>query len=112
MTERTVNTDEQYWEFDANGNQPRPMLRECPLCPGGGKPYFTRAVNGTNMIYVGCSRCGLELKAALVMVTPTKEQPTKNIVAVWNSRPDPATRMREACLEKVREILDGLMIEV
>src|SRR5688572_27983807 len=72
----------RYWEFDVNGNLPRPSLRECPLCPNGGKPYFTRTVNGTNMIYVGCSQCGLELKAALLMVTPAEEQPSKDIVAI------------------------------
>jgi hypothetical protein len=49
----------------------------------GGQPYFTRAVNGTNMI---CAQCGLELKAALVMVTPTEERPTKDILAIWNTR--------------------------
>lgn len=44
-----------YWEFDANGNPPKPKLQDCPLCPDGGNPYFTRTVNGTNMIKVGCA---------------------------------------------------------
>lgn len=75
-----------YWEFDADGHPPKPALRECPLCPNGGQPYSTRTVNGTNMIYVGCSQCGLQLKAALLMVTPVKEQPSKDIVTIWNTR--------------------------
>jgi hypothetical protein len=63
-----------------------PELKPCPFCPDGGKPYFTRTVNGTKMLYVGCSQCGVSMKAALIMVTPVDEQPSKDLVAIWNTR--------------------------
>lgn len=60
-------------------------LKPCPFCPDGGKPYFTRAVNGTQMAYVGCSECGISLKCAVLGYG--EDAPlSRNIVAVWNTR--------------------------
>lgn len=56
-------------------------LLGCPFC--GGKAYATRAVNGTQMFYVGCAVCGVELKAAWYR---DQDKPTKDLVALWNTR--------------------------
>lgn len=58
-------------------DEPKP----CPLC--GGKAYATRTVNGTQMFNVGCASCGLELKAAWYR---GEDKPTKDILALWNTR--------------------------
>jgi hypothetical protein len=65
-----------------------PMIEQappkgCPFC--GGKAYATRSVNGTQMFHVGCAACGVELKAAWYR---DQDQPTKDILALWNTRAD------------------------
>lgn len=58
---------------------PRPL--PCPFC--GADAYVYRSVNGEQMFKVGCSSCGVELKAAWYRGEDT---PTKDILALWNTR--------------------------
>jgi len=58
-------------------------LLDCPFC--GGKPYFTKSVNGTNMNYIGCSSCGFQFKVMRTDI-PLDSPMTKDIVAAWNQR--------------------------
>jgi hypothetical protein len=58
-------------------------LKNCPLC--GGKPYYTRSVNGDQMHHVGCASCGIDIKAAEIHY-PGRTELSKDIVAVWNRR--------------------------
>jgi hypothetical protein len=60
---------------DENGMLP------CPFC--GGEAYKTESVNGSNMVYVGCSPCGIAFKA---QKDCTNGILTKDIVAAWNQR--------------------------
>lgn len=63
------------------------LLRECPFCPDGGAPYFTKTVNGTNMAYVGCSKCGVELKAQVQFLTNREDWTlSKDIIGIWKAR--------------------------
>lgn len=75
-----------------------PELKPCPFCPDGGKPYFTKSVNGTNMAYVGCAQCGLQLKAQVQFLTSREDwRLSKDIVSIWNTRtpaPDIAEKAR------------------
>ncbi len=48
------------------------------------------------MAYVGCSECGLELKAAVIMVTPVDEALSKDIVGIWNTRSRPTVEAADA----------------
>jgi Lar family restriction alleviation protein len=59
----------------------RDVLKPCPFC--GSKPYETRTVNGTEMYLIGCSSCGIEMKAAWYRGEPKS---TKDIAALWNRR--------------------------
>lgn len=62
-------------------------LLPCPFCPDGGKPYFTKTVNGTNMAYVGCGQCGVKLKAQVQFLTSREDwRLSKDIVGIWNTR--------------------------
>jgi hypothetical protein len=58
-----------------------PTLLPCPFC--GGEAWSVRSVNGTAEFRVGCSPCGIAIKAAWYRGEPA---PTKDIVAVWNRR--------------------------
>jgi Lar family restriction alleviation protein len=58
-----------------------PEAEPCPFC--GGPAYVTRTVNGTQMFKVGCTTCGVEMKAAWYRDQP---KPTKDILALWNRR--------------------------
>jgi Lar family restriction alleviation protein len=58
-------------------------LLPCPFC--GGAPYYTRAVNGTQMHYVGCAACGIAFKAQEIY-EPGRTRLTKDIVTAWNQR--------------------------
>lgn len=70
-------TEQRRIEAEAFGS----VARACPLC--GSNAYAYRAVDGTQMFKVGCAACGIELKAAWYR---DQEQPTKDIVALWNTR--------------------------
>ena len=72
-------------------------LKPCPFCPDGGKPYYVESVNGSQMAYVGCSVCGISMKAALVSAAPTVFKWSKDLVSLWNSRNEAENkRLREA----------------
>lgn len=67
-------------------------LLPCPFCPDGGKPYFTKAVNGTNMAYVGCGQCGVQLKAQVQFLSSREDwRLSKDIVGIWNHRATAST---------------------
>jgi hypothetical protein len=82
-------------------------LKPCPFCPDGGKPYFTRAVNGTQMAYVGCSQCGISLKAQVQGYGPDAPL-SKDIIAIWNTRPSFPTSAARAAAEEVVKRFDSL----
>ena len=67
-------------------------LKRCPFC--GGEAYFTKSVNGSNMIYVGCSPCGIQFKALNVYQPNGEWQPTKDVIAAWNHRSPPPRPIR------------------
>ena len=79
-------------------------LKPCPFC--GGAAYFTASVNGSNMIYAGCSPCGIAVKAQLIY-EPSGWKPTKDVCAIWNQRGDETTRLQSRV-----EMLECALIEL
>lgn len=63
----------------------KPLL-PCPFC--GREPYRTETVNGTNMLKIGCSDCGVEIKAAKIFY-PGRTEWSRDLEAVWNRRYEP-----------------------
>lgn len=60
-------------------------LLPCPFC--GGTPYYTRAVNGSDIHRIGCSQCGIDFKAAAVHYPdPALDHLTRDIEAAWQRR--------------------------
>src|SRR5262245_48123662 len=79
--------------------EPKP----CPLC--GGQAYATHTVNGTQMFRVGCVSCGLELKAAWYR---DSDRPTKDILALWNTRVEEPTPPRVPQEERYHRALERI----
>lgn len=66
---------------------PVEALKACPLCKG--PAYRTEAVDGSAMLYIGCAKCGLSMKAAWVCLgPPDKYGWSRDLDAAWNTRPD------------------------
>jgi hypothetical protein len=86
-------------------------LEACPLCAG--PAYYTESVNGTHMAYIGCSRCGISMKAAWVPLGPPGVDGwSKDIRAVWNTRPSPSVgvgELREAEIAVIEAARDLVM---
>lgn len=59
------------------------QLLPCPFC--GREPYRTESVNGSEMLYIGCSTCGVAIKAKKIHY-PGRTEWSRDIAAVWNSR--------------------------
>lgn len=82
-----MHKEETSEEMTNQSTTTEPALEPCPLCPDGGKPYFTKTVNGTNMAYVGCGQCGVQLKAQVQFLTSREDWTlSKDIIAIWNTR--------------------------
>lgn len=58
-------------------------LKPCPFC--GGVAYVARTCNGTDMVCVGCSLCGIEMKAAIDFHNG-RNCLTRDVLSMWNRR--------------------------
>lgn len=58
-------------------------LKECPFC--GYKPFYSVSVNGTNLIRIGCSTCGIVMNTCN-LGNAENPKPSDDIVAKWNTR--------------------------
>lgn len=71
----------------------KPSLLACPFC--GGDPYYTETVNGSNIVIVGCSPCGVYMEAMKCWYPGAADRDyylTKDVVAAWNTRAVMAVR--------------------
>ncbi len=68
-------------------------LLPCPFC--GGEAHYTKAVNGSNMIYCGCGPCGIRFKAQNIYHTDATWKPTMDVIAAWNTRLPPKYKSQE-----------------
>lgn len=62
-------------------------LLPCPFC--GSKPYRHETVNGTQMLILGCSSCGIEFKATKLH-NPSGTVWSRDVEAAWNKRAEAA----------------------
>jgi hypothetical protein len=84
------------------------VLLPCPFC--GGPAYYTESVNGSRMVYVGCSVCGIAHKAEKVY-RPGGDYLTKDVKAAWNKRalssaassPEPASKPFEDAKDDAKQ---------
>lgn len=57
-------------------------LKPCPFC--GGPAYYTKSVNGSNMVYAGCGVCGIRFEAQKIYTG--HDEVTMDVKAAWNRR--------------------------
>lgn len=77
----SVRRDAEEWK---RSRLMTPALLPCPFC--GGASYFTKAVNGSLMAYVGCSPCGVSMKAQTHGYGDDVFPLSRDIVTAWNTR--------------------------
>ena len=82
-------------------------LKPCPFCAG--PAYLTDTKNGTSMRHVGCTSCGIVLKAAWVCLgPPDKYGWSRDVVTLWNRRTPASAQVVEGNAPDPTELDDAV----